>query len=52
MKVVAMQETKWFGSEVYQVSGSVVLMAGRKVPGEGENVIRGEGVALVLSGLL
>ena len=29
-----MQETKWFGSEVYQVSGSVVLMAGRKVPGK------------------
>ena len=45
-----MQETKWFGSEVYQVSRSVVLMAGRTPPGEGENVER-EGVALVLSGL-
>ena len=45
-----MQEAKYFGSEVYQVSGSVVLTAGRKTPGEGENVVRGEGVALVLSG--
>ena len=33
------------------VSGSVVLTEGRKTPGEGENVVRGEGVALVLSGL-
>ena len=36
---------------MYQVSGSAVLMAGRKTPGEGENVVRGEGVALVLSRL-
>ena len=41
VKVAALQETKWFGSEVYQVSGSVVLTAGRKTPGEGENVVRG-----------
>ena len=51
VKVAALQETKWFGSEVYQVGGSVVLTAGRKTPGEGENVVRGEVVALVLSGL-
>ena len=49
VKVAALQETKSFGSEVYQVSGSVVLTAGKKTPGEGENVVRGEGVALVLS---
>ena len=29
----------------------MVLTAGRKTPREGENVVRGEGVALVLSGL-
>ena len=51
VKVAALQGTKWFGSKVYNVSGSVVLTAGRKTPGEGENVVRGEGVALVLSGL-
>ena len=50
VKVAALQETKWFGSEVYQVDGSVVLTAGRKTPQEGEAVIRGEGVAVVLLG--
>ena len=50
VKVAALQETKWFGSEVYHVSGSVVLTAGR-TPGQGENVERVEGVALVFSGL-
>ena len=30
VKVAALQETKWFGSEVYYVSASVVLTAGRK----------------------
>ena len=50
VKVAALQEMKWFGSEMYQVSGSVVLTAGQKMPAEGERVVRGEGVALVLSG--
>ena len=35
LKVDALQETKWFESEVYQVSSSVVLTAGRRTPGEG-----------------
>ena len=41
MKVAALQEMKCFGSEVYQVSGSVVLTAGRKMLAEGERVMRG-----------
>ena len=49
--VGALQETKWFGSEVYEVNGSVVLTAGRTTPAQGEPVQRGEGVALVLRGL-
>ena len=47
----ALQETKWFGCEVYEVQGSVILTSGRSVPGNGEAVRRGEGVALVLRGI-
>ena len=49
--VGALQETKWFGCDVYEVNGSVVLTAGRTTPAQGEPVQRGEGVALVLRGL-
>ena len=33
MVVAAVQETRWFGNEVYRVGNSVVLAAGRPVPG-------------------
>ena len=46
--VRALQETKWFGSEVYEVGGSVLLTSSRVIPASGEAVQRGEGVALVL----
>ncbi len=42
--VGALQETKWFGCEVYEVSDSVVT-SGRAAPAKGEPV---QGVALVL----
>lgn len=49
--VAALQETKWFGCEIYQVGHSMVLTAGRKVPEQtGDVRQRGEGVAIVLSG--
>ena len=48
--VAALQETKWFGNEVYKVGKSVVLAAGREVPGAEAARQRGEGVAIVLSG--
>ena len=44
--VGALQETKWFGSKVYEVSGSVQLTSGRVTPAPGDAVRRGEGVAL------
>ena len=50
VSVGALQETKWFGGNVYEVMGSVVLTAGRPTPAEGVTVQRGEGVALVLMG--
>ena len=49
--VAALQETKWFGSGVYEVGESVVLAAGRHVPGDGVVKQRGKGVAVVLSGV-
>ena len=49
--VGALQEARWFGSEVYDVGDSVVLTAGRSTPAQGQPVQRGEGVALVLRGL-
>ena len=49
--VGALQETKWFGREVYDVNDSVVLTSGRSTPAQGETIQRGGGVALVLRGL-
>ncbi len=48
--VAALQETKWFGSEVYRVGDSIVLTAGREVPSGRGVRQRGEGVAIVLAG--
>ena len=50
VKVAGLQETKWFGNDVYDVSGAAVLTSGRKTPSVGENSHRGEGVAIVLMG--
>ena len=46
--VGALQETKWFGYETYEVSESMVLTSGRRTLTEGETVQREERVALVL----
>ena len=46
--VGALQETEWFGNEVYEVDRSVVLTAGSATPTQGEQMQSGEGVALVL----
>ncbi len=44
MKVVGLQETKWFGEAVYQVGESVVIGSGRPVLASEECGQRGEGV--------
>ena len=49
--VEELQETKWFGSEIYEVNDSVILPSGRSTPAQGETVQRGEGVAQVLRSL-
>ena len=48
--VGALQETKWFNNAVYQVGRSIVLTSGRPTPNENEQMLRGEGVAIILSG--
>ena len=49
VSVAALQETKWFGNEIYRIGSSVVLSAGRDVSEAGQVRQRGEGVAIVLS---
>jgi len=38
MGVVCVSETKWFGSDVYEVGGSLVLHSGRDVPRSGDAI--------------
>ena len=38
VKMAALQETKWFRCEVYQVGGGVVLTAGREKPALEDNI--------------
>ena len=42
MKVVGLQETKWFGNKVYDVSDAVALTCGRDTPSEDEGLQRGD----------
>ena len=51
LKVAAagLQETHWFGQNIYAVNGFTVICSGRPTPGEEDNRRRGEGVALVLN---
>ena len=48
MRAVCISETKWFGSDVYEVDGFTVLHSGRELPQPGDVLQRGEGVAVVL----
>lgn len=50
INVAALQETKWFGKQVYRVGKSIVLAAGRETPQGDQPKHRGEGVAIVLTG--
>ena len=49
VKMTALQKTKWFGSEVYRVTRSVVLTSGKEKPAQEDTVKSGEGVAIVLT---
>jgi len=48
VKIAVLQETKWFGSEVYNVTGAVVLTSDRPIPVDGESFCRGEDIPIFL----
>ena len=43
-----LQGTRWFGQETYVVGDALVLTSGRPLPSDGDALVRGEGVAVVL----
>ena len=42
-------KTKWFGQDVYEVDGFVLVHFGRPIPADGEPVQRNEGVGILLN---
>ena len=46
--VAGIQETKWFGQDVWNVDQFTLLHLGRTLPGNGEPLLRNEGVGIVL----
>ena len=42
-------EAKWLGNNIYEVDDYTILHSGYTVPGNGEQVKRGEGVGLALA---
>ena len=48
VSVAAIQETKWFGSDVWEAQGYLFLHSGRPLPKEGEVAARNEGVGIAL----
>ena len=48
VSVVAIQETKWFWKEVWQVDGHIFLHSDRPLPKDGEPAVKKEGVGFLL----
>ena len=46
--VAGIQETKWFGNDVWSADGYTLLHSGRPLPDEGEPQKRNEGVGILL----
>ena len=46
MAITGIQETKWFGSDVWNADGYTLLHSGRPLPDEGEPQVRNKGVAM------
>ena len=46
--VAGIQETKWFGQDVWNADEYTLLHSGRALPGDGEPLLRNEGVGIVL----
>ena len=48
MTVAGIQETKWFGQDVWNVNEYTLLHSGHTLPDDGEPLIRNEGVDIML----
>ena len=48
VSIGAVQETKWFGCNVWQADGHTLLHSGRSLPGNNENGARKEGIGILL----
>ena len=52
MGITCISETKWFGKDVYEINGYIVLHSGHDLPGSGDALQCDEGVAIVLDAVL
>ncbi len=48
VSVAGIQETKWFGKDVWPADGYTFLHSGRLLPSDGEKATRNEGVGIAL----
>ena len=48
VSVAAIQETKWFGKDIWQADGYQFITSGCPLPSDGESAVRNEGVGIVL----
>ena len=48
MSVAAVQETKWFGKDIWQAGGYLFITSGRSPLSDGEPAVRHEGMGIVL----
>ena len=48
ISITAVQETKWFGSDIWKAEGHVLLHSGQPLPSISEAAVRREGVGILL----
>ena len=48
VSVAGIQETRWYGKDVWKSDGFTFLHSGRRLPEEGESAVRKEGVGILL----
>ena len=46
VSIAGIQESKWFGCDVWPATGYTFLHSGRPLPSDGETVMRNEGVGI------
>ena len=48
ISITGVQETKWFGNDIWRACGYTMLHSGRPLPDESEQATRNEGVGILL----